>query len=285
MFKDFEGKTESEALQKARQELGLVNDDVYVEVLEETKKGLFKRSYVKIRVYYGEEEKEDIEKASNAEDIPEKGEKLTAESDVERKTIEFISTLIRKMGYEADITITSRRDSKICLNIESDNSSILIGRKGKNLDAIQLLANTWSTECARVMGACRERPAQTSFDAGVASVSRVLVAFMLVMCPIVFLLNGLTKGDWLSALLFSVSVAVGITPQMLPVFVTTCLARGAREMARHEVIVKDLAAIQNLGAMDVLCCDKTGTLTEDRVILERHINVEGHPDDRVLRHA
>ena len=144
MFKDFEGKTESEALQKARQELGLVNDDVYVEVLEETKKGLFKRSYVKIRVYYGEEEKEDIEKASNAEDILEKGEKLTAESDVERKTIEFISTLIRKMGYEADITITSRRDSKICLNIESDNSSILIGRKGKNLDAIQLLANVYA---------------------------------------------------------------------------------------------------------------------------------------------
>lgn len=144
MFKDFEGKTESEALQKARQELGLVNDDVYVEVLEETKKGLFKRSYVKIRVYYGEEEKEDIEKASNAENIPEKGEKLTAESDVERKTIEFISTLIRKMGYEADITITSRRDSKICLNIESDNSSILIGRKGKNLDAIQLLANVYA---------------------------------------------------------------------------------------------------------------------------------------------
>ena len=144
MFKDFEGKTESEALQKARLELGLVNDDVYVEVLEETKKGLFKRSYVKIRVYYGEEEKEDIEKASNAEDIPEKGEKLIAESDVERKTIEFISTLIRKMGYEADITITSRRDSKICLNIESDNSSILIGRKGKNLDAIQLLANVYA---------------------------------------------------------------------------------------------------------------------------------------------
>lgn len=144
MFKDFEGKTESEALQKARQELGLINDDVYVEVLEETKKGLFKRSYVKIRVYYGEEEKEDIEKASNAEDIPEKGEKLIAESDVERKTIEFISTLIRKMGYEADITITSRRDSKICLNIESDNSSILIGRKGKNLDAIQLLANVYA---------------------------------------------------------------------------------------------------------------------------------------------
>ena len=167
-----------------------------------------------------------------------------------------------------------------CENIVFTGTSVVSG----SARAV-VVATGDDTYVGRVMGACRERPAQTSFDAGVASVSRVLVAFMLVMCPIVFLLNGLTKGDWLSALLFSVSVAVGITPQMLPVIVTTCLARGAREMARHEVIVKDLAAIQNLGAMDVLCCDKTGTLTEDRVILERHINVEGHPDDRVLRHA
>ena len=144
MFKDFEGKTESEALQKARQELGLVNDDVYVEVLEETKKGLFKRSYVKIRVYYGEEEKEDMAKAAESEVLPKEGESLSAESDVERKTVEFITTLIEKMGYEATVTISSRRDSKISLNIESDNSSILIGRKGKNLDAIQLLANVYA---------------------------------------------------------------------------------------------------------------------------------------------
>ena len=144
MFKDFEGKTESEALQKARQELGLVNDDVYVEVLEETKKGLFKRSYVKIRVYYGEEEKEDMAKAAESEVLPKEGESLSAESDVERKTIEFVTTLIEKMGYEATVTISSRRDSKISLNIESDNSSILIGRKGKNLDAIQLLANVYA---------------------------------------------------------------------------------------------------------------------------------------------
>ena len=143
MYRDFEGKTEAEALQKARAELGLVNDDVYVEVLEESKKGLFKRSYVKIRVYYGEEEKRDIEKASEAENSSD-GKPLTAESDVERKTIEFVTTLINKMGYEATVTITSRRDSKISLNIESENSSILIGRKGKNLDAIQLLANVYA---------------------------------------------------------------------------------------------------------------------------------------------
>ena len=144
MYRDFEGKTEAEALQKAREELGLVNDDVYVEVLEETKKGLFKRSYVKIRVYYGEEEKEDIEKAVSEDSFSDDGKPLTAESDVERKTIEFVTTLINKMGYDATVTISARRDSKISLNIESENSSILIGRKGKNLDAIQLLANVYA---------------------------------------------------------------------------------------------------------------------------------------------
>ena len=144
MYKDFEGKNETEALQKAREELNLKNDDVYVEVLEETKKGLFKKSYIKIRVYYGEEEKEDMAKAAESEVLPKEGESLSAESDVERKTVEFITTLIEKMGYEATVTISSRRDSKISLNIESDNSSILIGRKGKNLDAIQLLANVYA---------------------------------------------------------------------------------------------------------------------------------------------
>lgn len=144
MYKDFEGKNEAEALQKAREELNLKNDDVYVEVLEETKKGLFKKSYIKIRVYYGEEEKEDMAKAAESEVLPKEGESLSAESDVERKTIEFVTTLIKKMGYEATVTISSRRDSKISLNIESDNSSILIGRKGKNLDAIQLLANVYA---------------------------------------------------------------------------------------------------------------------------------------------
>ena len=101
-------------------------------------------------------------------------------------------------------------------------------------------------------------PAATAFDEGLAQVSRVLVGFMLVIRPIVLVVDGLTKGDWLDALLFAISVAVGITPQMLPVIVTTCLARGAQEMSCEGVIVKDLGAIQNLGAMDVPCCDETG---------------------------
>lgn len=136
-----------------------------------------------------------------------------------------------------------------------------------------------------IASALDSRPTTTSFDAGVASVSRVLVGFMLVMCPIVFVLCGLTKGDWLDALLFSISVAVGITPQMLPVIVTTCLARGAEAMRAKDVVVKEISSIQNLGAMDVLCCDKTGTLTRDKIVLERHLDVLGAPSDRVLRHA
>ena len=126
---------------------------------------------------------------------------------------------------------------------------------------------------------------QSAFDAGVAAVSRVLVAFMLVMCPVVFVVSGLGKGDWLSSLLFAVSVAVGITPQMLPVIVTTCLSRGAAALRDEDVIVRELGAVQNLGAMDVLCCDKTGTITQDRVVLERHLDVLGREDVRVLRVA
>ncbi len=141
------------------------------------------------------------------------------------------------------------------------------------------------TYLGKIAQALNTAQPKTNFDVGVAAVSRVLVAFMLVMCPIVFVVNGLTKGNWLDALLFSISIAVGITPQMLPVIVTTCLARGATVMSRHDVIVKDISAIQNLGAMDVLCTDKTGTLTQDKVILERHMDVMGNDDERVLRHA
>ena len=125
----------------------------------------------------------------------------------------------------------------------------------------------------------------TAFDQGMGQVSRLLIRFMAVMAPAVLLLNGLTKGSWLEALLFAISVAVGLTPEMLPMIVTTSLARGALAMSRQKVLVKRLNAIQNLGAADILCTDKTGTLTQDRVVLELHLDLDGRPDDRVLRHA
>ncbi|MFD3574033.1 magnesium-translocating P-type ATPase [Streptomyces sp. NPDC058644] len=129
-----------------------------------------------------------------------------------------------------------------------------------------------------------DRP-QTAFDLGVRRVSFLLIRFMLVMVPIVFAVNGFTKGDWDQALLFSVSVAVGLTPEMLPMVVSANLARGAVAMSQHKVVVKQLNAIQNLGAMDVLCTDKTGTLTEDRIVLDRYLDAHGHEDREVLEYA
>ncbi|NWE48709.1 magnesium-translocating P-type ATPase [Pseudomonas gingeri] len=123
---------------------------------------------------------------------------------------------------------------------------------------------------------------QTAFDRGVNSVSWLLIRFMLVMVPIVFLLNGFSKGDWGDALLFALAVAVGLTPEMLPMIVSANLAKGAMAMARRKVVVKRLNAIQNFGSMDVLCTDKTGTLTQDKIILEHHVGTDGQRNDAVL---
>lgn len=127
--------------------------------------------------------------------------------------------------------------------------------------------------------------APTAFQAGVNSVSWLLIRFAAVMVPIVLLINGLTKGDWLDAFLFALSVAVGLTPEMLPMIVTSTLAKGAVQLSRRKVIVKRLDAIQNFGAMDVLCTDKTGTLTQDRIALERHTDVNGGDSQDVLKYA
>jgi len=125
----------------------------------------------------------------------------------------------------------------------------------------------------------------TAFDKGVNHVSWVLIKFMMVMVPIVFLINGLSRGDWLEAFFFAVAVAVGLTPEMLPMIVNTNLARGAAAMAREKTVVKNIAAIQNFGTMDVLCTDKTGTLTQDKVVLIKHLDPDGESSERVLEHA
>ncbi|MBX8687188.1 magnesium-translocating P-type ATPase [Mycobacterium sp. 20091114027_K0903767] len=124
--------------------------------------------------------------------------------------------------------------------------------------------------------------AETAFDRGVNSVSWLLIRFMSVMVPIVLLINGFTKGDWPEAVLFALAVAVGLTPEMLPMIVSSNLAKGAVALSRRKVVVKRLNAIQNFGAMDVLCTDKTGTLTQDRIILEHHADIQGDRDDNVL---
>lgn len=127
-----------------------------------------------------------------------------------------------------------------------------------------------------------KRP-ETAFDIGVNKVSYLLIRFMLIMTPVIFLINGLVKGDWMQALLFAIALAVGLTPEMLPMIVTANLAKGAVNMSKKKVIVKRLNAIQNIGAMDILCTDKTGTLTLDKIVLETHLNVRGIEDDEVLK--
>ncbi|MBQ1766066.1 MAG: magnesium-translocating P-type ATPase, partial [Aquincola sp.] len=125
----------------------------------------------------------------------------------------------------------------------------------------------------------------TQFQAGVNQVAWLLIRFMFVMAPLVLFINGFTKGDWTEAFLFAMSIAVGLTPEMLPMIVTSTLAKGAVLLSRRKVIVKRLDAIQNFGAMDVLCTDKTGTLTQDRIFLSRHTDIWGEPSDEVLEAA
>jgi Mg2+-importing ATPase len=124
--------------------------------------------------------------------------------------------------------------------------------------------------------------AKTAFDRGLDRFTWLMIVFIAVMAPLVFLINGFTKHSWLEAFFFAVAVAVGLTPEMLPMIVAVCLSKGALAMSRKRVVVKRLNAIQDFGAMDVLCTDKTGTLTMDAVILERHCDPLGEESERVL---
>ena len=172
------------------------------------------------------------------------------------------------------------------LPLSACKNIVFTGTSVQNGTAMALVVATGSnTYLGGIAKMLNGRGEKSAFDRGVSSVSILLVRLMLVMAPAVFAINAATKGDVIDALLFATSVAVGITPQMLPVIVTTSLSQGAKDLARRQVIVKELPAIQNLGAMDVLCCDKTGTLTEDRIVLERYLNTDGNEDARVLRHA
>ncbi|MGC8745433.1 MAG: magnesium-translocating P-type ATPase [Candidatus Saccharicenans sp.] len=130
-----------------------------------------------------------------------------------------------------------------------------------------------------------EEPPETSFDRGVRKFTWLMIRFMVIMVLAVFMIVGLTKGNWLEALLFGISIAVGLTPEMLPMIITVNLAKGALSMAKKKVIVKRLPAIQNFGAINVLCTDKTGTLTQDRVVLEKHVDILGNPSEDVLNYA
>ncbi len=189
----------------------------------------------------------------------------------------------KRASLAADASATAAASAPALTDLESlafMGSTVISG----NARGI-VVATGARTMFGEATGTLAGRKRETSFDAGIKSTSRLLMRLMLAMLPAVFVVSGATKGDWVSALLFSLSVAVGLTPEMLPMLVTTCLGKGAVDLSRHHVIVKRLDAIQDLGAIDVLCTDKTGTLTEDRIVLERHLDVNGREDARVLRYA
>ena len=126
---------------------------------------------------------------------------------------------------------------------------------------------------------------KNSFERGIDDISKLLIKFMLVLVPIILVINFFTTKDWISSLIFAITMAIGLTPEMLPVITTSTLAKGAVEMSKKKTIVKRLSAIQTFGQMNILCTDKTGTLTEDKVVLEKYMDVYGNESLRILRHA
>ncbi|MDK1252894.1 magnesium-translocating P-type ATPase [Cronobacter dublinensis] len=184
--------------------------------------------------------------------------------------VEKYDITVNEQRPAADVNLPDR--SNICLMGTSVASGTARGV------VVATGPQTWLGSLARSL---EGRP-QTAFDKGVNSVSRLLIRFMLVMVPVVLLINGFTKGDWTDATFFALAVAVGLTPEMLPMIVSSNLAKGAIVMARRKVIVKRINAIQNVGAMDVLCTDKTGTLTEDTIALEGYLDAEGRESLAVL---
>lgn len=148
-----------------------------------------------------------------------------------------------------------------------------------------VVATGAATGFGQVAGALAQARERTDFDRGIDRVIALLLRFMLVMAPLVLLLNWTTKGDAYEALLFATAVAVGLAPEMLPMIVTVNLARGALALSARKIIVKRLGAVQTLGAIDVLCTDKTGTLTQDRVVLEKHVDIAGNPSELVIDYA
>jgi len=164
-----------------------------------------------------------------------------------------------------------------------------IGFMGTNIVSGSSLAivlatgnNTYFGSMAKSLYSVNEK---NSFEKGVDSISKLLIKFMIIMIPVIFIVNFITKKDFLSSLIFSITIAVGLAPEMLPVIMTSTLAKGAVEMSKKKTIVKRLGAIQTFGEMNILCTDKTGTLTEDEVILEKYMDVSGNESKRILKHA
>ncbi len=202
--------------------------------------------------------------------------RLVAAKDlfVNQSTLTGESAPVEKFAVEANATAAAPGEftsvAFLGTSVESGAGTAVVVTTGKD------------TYLGGMASSLSEQEAPTAFDKGITRFTWLILRFVAVMVPLVFLVNGITKGNWHDAFFFAIAVAVGLTPEMLPMVVAVCLSKGAISMSRQKVIVKRLSAIQNLGAMDVLCADKTGTLTMDRVILERHCDVSLEENEDVL---
>lgn len=252
----------------------------------ETLKGMIKTTATVLRKESGKQEIPIKELVPGDIIILSAGDMLPADCRIIQSKDLFISQSMltgESLPVEKSSTAVAEPDKKPAL--ELDNICFM-GTNVASGTAIAIVVITGDkTYFGSLSKAITGKRVETSFDKGVKSVSFLLIRFMLVMVPLVFLINGFTKGNWFEALIFAITVAVGLTPEMLPMIVTTNLAKGALNMSKRKVIVKRLNAIQNIGAMDILCTDKTGTLTMDKIVLERHLNVYGDDDDEVLKWA
>lgn len=192
---------------------------------------------------------------------------LTGESDSVKKTAEL---------EDKDDEIDNISDlDNICFmgtNVISGSAKGVVIKTG---------ASTYFGKIADTINSGKEK---TAFQKGIESISRLLIKFMLIMIPLVFIIN-VEKHDIVLAFTFAVAIAICITPLLLPVILSSSLSKGAVRMSKKKTIVKKLDAIQNFGAMNILCTDKTGTLTEDRIVLERYLDINGEEDERILKHA
>jgi P-type Mg2+ transporter len=189
-------------------------------------------------------------------------------------------------GESLPVEKTDARDSRANISsIERTNLCFLGTSVESGAATAVILATGAQTYFGKMASSLAGQPVETAFDKGVKRYVWLMLSFMLVMVPMVFLINGLMKHTWADAFFFAMAVAVGLTPEMLPMIVSVCLSKGALAMSKKKVIVKKLNSIQNFGAMDVLCTDKTGTLTIDHVILELHVDVFKNESEAVMRDA
>jgi Mg2+-importing ATPase len=189
-------------------------------------------------------------------------------------------------GESMPVEKTEARDTRPNVSPIEHTNICFLGTSVESGSAVAVIAATGAqTYFGKMARSLAGQQVETAFDRGVKQFTWLMIRFMLVMVPLVFVINGFTKHDWKEAFFFSLAVAVGLTPEMLPMIVSVCLSKGALAMSRKKVIVKRLNSIQNFGAMDVLCTDKTGTLTMDHVILEIYCDVFKSESQTVLQDA